>query len=153
MHGYYKEATIVCNTAKVRFPRSVNHNCYRHWAYALFKEKSTNGKAFKKISKAVKEDPADVDGWILWAMMLRSVGQYKQALNKITVALTLEPENQSATFEKSLIGGMISMDQEISILKGPALKLLVDMENNVKSYPPERRNICSVVCANVCVIF
>ena len=77
MHGYYREAAIVCTTAKVRFPRTVNHNCYRHWAYALFKQgKASMGKAFKKISKAVKEDPADVDGWILWAMMLRTTGSY-----------------------------------------------------------------------------
>ena len=91
MHGYYKEATIVCNTAKVRFPKEVNHNCYRHWAYALFKENNKSGKAFKKISKAVKEDPNDADGWILWAMMLRSVGQYVQANHKIEIALKLEP--------------------------------------------------------------
>ena len=78
----------------MRFPHTVNHNCYRHWAYALFKQgKASMGKAFKKISKAVKEDPADVDGWILWAMMLRTTGSYKQAMDKIDIALKLEPEN------------------------------------------------------------
>jgi Tfp pilus assembly protein PilF len=40
----------------------------------LFKENNKCGKAFKKISKAVKMDPNDADGWVLWAMMLRSVG-------------------------------------------------------------------------------
>jgi len=96
MHGYYKEALIVCATAKMRFPPGANHNCYRHWAYALFKEDNKNGKAFKKISKAVKDDPEDADSWILWGMMLRTVGKYQQALHKIRAALDLEPENQTA---------------------------------------------------------
>lgn len=83
MHGYYKEALIVCNTAKMRFPVTVNHGCYRHWAYALFKQNNQDGKAFKKVSKAVKDNPTDADAWILWGMMLRTVGNYEQSMGKI----------------------------------------------------------------------
>ena len=66
-------------------------------------------------------------------------------MNKIDIALKLEPENQSAVFEKSLIGGMLAMDQEISNEQGPALKRLIDAENKIKPSKQERRGICSVM--------
>lgn len=49
--NYYYEAKIVCETAAKRFPKG-NHNCYRHWAYAEFKQMNL-GEAFKKINLAV----------------------------------------------------------------------------------------------------
>lgn len=110
MHGYHKEAAIVCNTAKVRFPKGVNHNCYRHWAYALFKENNKSGKAFKKINKAVKEDPLDADSWILWGMMLRSVGNYDLAAHKIKIALDLDPENKTAIYENDVLQNIKLVD-------------------------------------------
>jgi hypothetical protein len=73
IHHYHKEAKIVCDTASLRMPRG-GHHCHRHWAYAEFKLYNQSGEAFKKINLAIQDDPADVDSWILWAMMLRSVG-------------------------------------------------------------------------------
>ena len=134
MHGYHKEAAIVCQTAKVRFPKEVNHNCYRHWAYALFKENNKSGKAFKKINKAVKEDPLDAETWILWGMMLRSVGNYEQAVHKIKIALDLDPENKTAIYENELLKEMVHVDSQLELSQGPYLRLMKAKETGERGY-------------------
>lgn len=124
VHQYFKEAKIVCETAKFRFPHG-NHNCYRHWAYAEYKLNNKSGEAFKKINLAVVEDPADVDSWLLWAMMLRTVGSYKQAQHKLDIAFKLDPDNATAQYEQQLLVGIMEMDAQLDIEQGPALRKLL----------------------------
>lgn len=48
MHCYYHETIQVCNFANVHHEDG-NHNCFRHWAFALFK-KNEMAKAINKIT-------------------------------------------------------------------------------------------------------
>jgi tetratricopeptide (TPR) repeat protein len=80
MHQYYPETINVCNKAKLDNPEGT-HNCYRHWAFALFK-KGEMAKAIKKIKKAIMDEPADADNWIVWGLILRTVGNYVSAKHK-----------------------------------------------------------------------
>jgi hypothetical protein len=50
MHQFFQETINVCGCAKVNNPS--NHNCHRHWAFALFK-KGEMAKAIKKIKKGI----------------------------------------------------------------------------------------------------
>ena len=103
MHKYYQETIIVCNTAKLHCPDGpASLNCLRHWAFALFK-KGDMGKAIKKIKKAVEMGPGDPDNWIVWGLIMRTVGSYPAAKHKFDQALKLDPDNQSAQFEMRML--------------------------------------------------
>ena len=56
-------------------PEGENHTCHRHWAFALFK-KGEMSKAIKKIKKGILLNPSDADNWIVWGLILRTVGNY-----------------------------------------------------------------------------
>jgi Tfp pilus assembly protein PilF len=58
-----------------------NHNCHRHWAFALFK-KGEMAKAIKKIKKGIQLNPEDSDNWIVWGLIMRTVGCYTSAKHK-----------------------------------------------------------------------
>ena len=76
MHKYYQETINVCNTAKTQSPDGLaTSNCYRHWAFALFK-KGEMAKAIKKIKQAIEVNPDDTDNWIVWGLIMRTVGSY-----------------------------------------------------------------------------
>ena len=38
--------------------------------------------AIKKIKKAITNEPGDPDNWIVWGLILRSVGNYVSAKHK-----------------------------------------------------------------------
>eukprot|EP00350_Pseudokeronopsis_sp_OXSARD2_P009201 CAMPEP_0170553522 /NCGR_PEP_ID=MMETSP0211-20121228/11357_1 /TAXON_ID=311385 /ORGANISM="Pseudokeronopsis sp., Strain OXSARD2" /LENGTH=63 /DNA_ID=CAMNT_0010861915 /DNA_START=621 /DNA_END=809 /DNA_ORIENTATION=+ len=63
MHQFYQETISICGAAKMRNPK--NHNCYKHWAFALFK-KGEMSKAIKKIKKGILKNPKDSDNWVVW---------------------------------------------------------------------------------------
>ncbi len=69
-----------------------NHNCHKHWAFALYK-KGEMAKAIKKIKKGVIVDPKDSDNWVTWGLIMRTVGSYKSACHKFEEALRIDPEN------------------------------------------------------------
>lgn len=76
----------------------INHTCHRHWAFALFK-KGEMAKAIKKIKKAIQLDPKDADNWIVWGLIMRTVGNYKSSVHKFNEALKLDPGNETAKQE------------------------------------------------------
>jgi Tfp pilus assembly protein PilF len=80
MHAYYPETINVCNKAKLDNPEGAI-NCYRHWAFALYK-KGELAKAVKKIKKAISSDPSDADNWVVWGLILRTVGVNDSARHK-----------------------------------------------------------------------
>jgi hypothetical protein len=75
MHQYYSETIKVCNKAKLHHTDG-NHGCNRHWAFALFKTGET-AKSIKKIKKAIMLEPEDPDNWIVWGLIMRTVGYYQ----------------------------------------------------------------------------
>ena len=48
-------------------------------------------------------------------MMLRTIGNYKQARLKLDKALALEPDNLTAQYEKEMIEAMEDLDSQIEI--------------------------------------
>ena len=115
MHKYYQETINVCNTAKLHCPEGHgSKNCYRHWAFALFK-KGEMAKAIKKIKRAVEFDPSDSDNWIVWGLILRTVGNYVSAQHKFEMALKLSPSNETALFELGILKQIMELDKQISI--------------------------------------
>lgn len=98
MHKYYKETIKACSNLKDLLPEGANHKCHRHWAFALFKVNEMS-KAIKEIKLGISQDPYDADNWVVWGLILRSTGNYVQALHKFEHALNIDPDNRSAHFE------------------------------------------------------
>eukprot|EP00349_Pseudokeronopsis_sp_Brazil_P004831 CAMPEP_0202973874 /NCGR_PEP_ID=MMETSP1396-20130829/54878_1 /ASSEMBLY_ACC=CAM_ASM_000872 /TAXON_ID= /ORGANISM="Pseudokeronopsis sp., Strain Brazil" /LENGTH=93 /DNA_ID=CAMNT_0049706711 /DNA_START=440 /DNA_END=721 /DNA_ORIENTATION=+ len=93
MHQFYQEAISVCNAAKLKNPKS--HNCYKHWAFALFKKGELH-KAVKKLQKGMKREPHDADYWVIWGVISKTTGDYEGAKHKFLQALHLDPLNDLA---------------------------------------------------------
>jgi len=85
------------------------HNCHRHWAFALFK-KGEFAKAIKKIKKGVQKNKTDPDNWIIWGLVLRTVGNYVSARHKFLKALKYDPENETAKEELAIVERIIELD-------------------------------------------
>ena len=96
MHQLYPETINICGCAKLNNPK--NHNCHRHWAFALFK-KGEMGKAIKKIKKAIQKKPKDSDNWVIWGLIMRTVGNYQSAKHKFQKAIKYDPHNETAIQE------------------------------------------------------
>lgn len=50
-------------------------------------------KAVKKIKKAINKDERDPDNWIIWGLILRTVGNYASAKHKFKKALKIDKDN------------------------------------------------------------
>ena len=59
--------------------------------------------------------PQDADNWIVWGLILRTVGSYASAQHKYEQALRLDPENETAQFELDILLKIIALDKQISI--------------------------------------
>lgn len=86
------------------------HNCHRHWAFALFK-KGEFAKAIKKIKKGVQKNPNDAENWIIWGLILRTVGNYISARHKFKKALKLDKDNETAKEEMAIVERIIELDK------------------------------------------
>ena len=71
--------------------------------------------ALKKVQIAVQADPKDPENWILWALIMKTVGNYKSAEHKLQQALYNDPKNQTAINEWKILQGIIEMDKQVSI--------------------------------------
>ena len=107
MHQYYQETITVCSSAKINNPEG--HNCHRHWAFALFK-KGDMPKAIKKIKNAIHKNPRDSDNWVVWGLIMRTVGNYQSARQKFLKALKLDKNNETAQFELDIVDKIIELD-------------------------------------------
>lgn len=101
----------------------LSHNCHRHWAFALYK-KGEVAKAVKKIKKAVQIEPEDPDNWIVWGLILRTVGSYKSSLHKFEHALRLDPLNNTAKYEIEMLHRIMDLDSEVTLEEVACLKKL-----------------------------
>lgn len=95
----YEEAERVCKKGKyVRINLQLIQNgvvaetYYRHWAYALYKQKDLV-KAIKKIKQALEYAPDDADNWVIWGLIMRTNGNFQNALQKFRKALELDSTN------------------------------------------------------------
>ena len=86
------------------------YGTYRHWAYALMKEKDLCD-AVKKIKTAIEIDPADSDNWVVWGLIMRANGDFKNSLAKFERAVELDPKNYIAQYEKKFIEKMLQLDK------------------------------------------
>lgn len=68
-------------------------------------------KAIKKIKKAVEFNPSDSDNWIVWGLILRTVGNYISAKHKFEMCLKLSPNNETALFELGILHQIMELDK------------------------------------------
>lgn len=77
--------------------------------------------AIKQVKKAIDIAPDDANNWVLWGVILRSVGNYESARAKLERALTLEPDHTTANFEMSVLNLVTSMDEEFNLDQVPEI--------------------------------
>lgn len=68
-------------------------------------------KAIKKIKKAIVKDKNDADNWIIWGLVLRTVGNYLSAKHKFRKAIKLDKSNLTAQEELTIIDKIIELDK------------------------------------------
>lgn len=151
MHAYYPETINVCNKAKLDNPNGA-FNCYRHWAFALYK-KGELAKAVKKIKKAISTDPSDADNWVVWGLILRTVGIIDSARHKFETALKIDPENETAIFELDVLSKIEVLNSTIDSDQVPAIKAMVARQKGEPLGPDRKKSVCKVVCGAVCTTF
>jgi cytochrome c-type biogenesis protein CcmH/NrfG len=59
--------------------------------------------AIKKIKKGIKKNSKDADNWVVWGLIMRTVGNYSSAHHKFVKALKLDPYNETALFELDIV--------------------------------------------------
>lgn len=67
-------------------------------------------KAIKKIMKAIKLNPKESDNWVVWGLIMRTVGNYKSAKHKFQKAIKHNPHNETAIFELVRTTKLIELD-------------------------------------------
>ena len=59
--------------------------------------------AIKKIKKGIQKNPKDADNWVVWGLIMRTVGNYSSAKHKFDKAVKLDPLNETALFELDIV--------------------------------------------------
>ena len=85
-------------------------------------------KAIKKIKQAISHDGTDADNWIVWGLILRTVGSYAAAKHKFQQSLRLDPMNEAALFEMNMLERILELDSQISLDQVPAMRRLRAIE-------------------------
>lgn len=85
------------------------HNTHRHWAFAEFKEGNLV-RAIKKIRKGVKKEPKCAENWVVWGLILRTASKYSSAKHKFERALKIDPKNETAQYELSVVNALLFYD-------------------------------------------
>lgn len=88
--------------------------CHSLWSYAEFKQ-GLPASAIKQVKKAIDLCPDDPANWVLWGVILRSVGNYKSSRAKLERALCLDPENAAAKFELNVLDLITQMDETFEL--------------------------------------
>ena len=84
-------------------------------------------------------EPEDADNWIVWGLIMRTVGYYQQAYHKFERALKIDPSNETAKFELEILRKIMELDAKISVDQVPAIKRLRAIEQGQNPPPPEER--------------
>jgi len=72
-------------------------------------------KAVKKIKKGIMKIPRDPENWIIWGVILRTVGNYPSAKHKFKRALKYDKDNVVAKEELATIEKIIDLDKRIPL--------------------------------------
>ncbi len=67
-------------------------------------------KAVKKIKKAIDQNKKEPDNWIVWGLILRTVGNYAAAKHKFNKALKIDKNNLTAKEELATVEKIIHLD-------------------------------------------
>lgn len=65
--------------------------------------------------KAIKTSPEDADNWVVWGLILRTVGNYKSAEHKFEQCLRIDPNNETAKFELDVLRKIMMIDKDIDL--------------------------------------
>ncbi len=79
-------------------------------------------KAIKKIKKAIQINPKDTDNWVVWGLIMRTVGNYVSARQKFIKALKIDKDNDTAKIELEIVEKIIELDHKIPLEAVPSLK-------------------------------
>eukprot|EP00347_Sterkiella_histriomuscorum_P007456 403348846 len=129
MHQYYHQTITVCGLAKQNNPDK--HNCYRHWAFALYKM-GKMAKAVKKIKKGIQKNSRDPENWIIWGLILRTVGNYASAKHKFKRALKYDKSNQTALEELKMLEKIIEIDKTLPLEQVPSVSKRANTNRSLK---------------------
>ena len=67
-------------------------------------------------------NPNDCENWIVWGVILKTVGNYKSAKNKYEQALKIDPTNETAQEELEMIDEIIELDGQLTLDQAAGLK-------------------------------
>ena len=70
-------------------------------------------KAIQKIKEAITLNPKEADNWIVWGLILRTVGVNDSARHKYETALKIDPGNETAIFELDILSKIEALDSTI----------------------------------------
>ena len=79
-------------------------------------------KAIKKIKKGIQKNPKDPDNWVVWGLIMRTVGNYQSAKHKFEKARKLDPNNETAHVELLIVERIIELDEQIPLDSVPSIK-------------------------------
>lgn len=104
-------------------------------------------KAVKKIKKGIMKNPKDPDNWIVWGLILRTIGNYASAKHKFKKALKLDKSNRTAAEELATIERIIELDEKIPLVSVPSLS----QSNSIKNYGGKlSKCVCVRICSDTC---
>lgn len=79
-------------------------------------------KAIKKIKKGIQKSPTDPENWIIWGLILRTVGNYASARHKFKKALKIDKDNETAKLELLTVEKIIELDSQIPLDAVPSIR-------------------------------
>jgi tetratricopeptide (TPR) repeat protein len=69
--------------------------------------------AIKKIKKAIEYEPLEDENWLIWGLIMRTCGNFWNALHKYKRALKLNPNNETAWYELEYVEKLIELEVKI----------------------------------------
>ena len=93
-----------------------SHQCYRHWAFTLFKYNEL-AKSIQKIKEAVEINAQDPHNWIVWGLVMKKIGSYSSAMHQFKMAQKLDPKRATASEKITILEKIIQLDSQISLEK------------------------------------
>ena len=110
-------------------------------------------KAIEKIKQAIIYEPEDADNWIVWGLIMRTVGNYESAKHKFDRALMLEPSNESALFEHNVLRAIMNIDKQIDLEQVPEICRMRAIQNGQAPPIYRKHSVCGVIHEQLCSIF
>ena len=84
---------------------------------------------------------------------MRTVGNYLSAKHKFERALKLDPDNETAQFELTILSAIMNLDDRISLDQVPEICRLRAIQNRQPPPVYRKHSVCSVIHEQLCQIF